>query len=526
MDLFGHQALIETKPLRDYQIALRGELTEAGVEHRRILVQLWMGTGKTLLAAHMGRDAARKGYRVLFLAHRRELVSQSHRTFREDAGAEASMMISGDEYDPTNKIVVASLQTLHSWSVRRKKMVPPPADLVFIDECQHSGSKSWVEIAELYPEAYIVGLTATPKSKGGKGLAAHYDKLICGPSMQWFIERKYLVPVRYVVPHVPDLSRVKIGSDGDYQEGELEKAMDHPKLVGDVVSNWFRFAQGKRTLVYASGVRHSQHIVSVFKEAGIAAAHVDAKTPKHERDHVYADFKSGKVMVLANDSIYTEGTDFPCAEALAMCRPSRSETLYLQICGRIMRPYPGKDFGLVLDHSGAVYEHGRVDAPREWSLTYNKPNKGAERKIKERRKRKSIICQAVLKDGNKCLTYYEPAERKSMMCPACGHTPEIKGKSVATLEAWLTVLGDDDAAVDQSPESKRLWYLGLLHHAKQRGWKKGWAAHAHRRKWGTWPGTTWRSMAPVAPGAELRAWLREDTARYWASRKQTAGAAF
>ncbi|MDE2098429.1 MAG: DEAD/DEAH box helicase [Patescibacteria group bacterium] len=493
--------------LRPYQLELIDRLTEeAGKGHRRLLLQLFMGGGKTVIVSQIISHAAANGKHVLFLAHRRELVDQAAEKL-EKFGIEPSIMRAGDPYDPTLPVIVASLPTLHSWVVRRKTERVPKADLVVFDEAHHVASKTWANIAALYPDAIILGMTATPQTKTGKGLAAHFDVLVKGPTVEELINDGYLVPVRYLAPSIPDLQGVKVVA-GDYTEKDLARKLDKVELIGDVCQNWLKFASDRKTLVFGSGVQHSQHICARFNELGVRAAHIDGKTPAEERDRVLKDFKEGSLQVLSNCMVYTEGTDLPMASALILARPTKSQTLYFQMVGRALRTHSGKKDALILDHSGTVYDLGKIEWPVDWELTYNTETEKSKRLQKQRRVKRAITCQ-------KCQTIYEHRPD----CPTCGTIPEVKGAPVKTYDAYLQYL--DGLEKPKGPPEKE-WFLMLKKLGEIKGYNPGWCSWSYKEKFARWPGPTWKSLPGIAPTKEVWAWVRARQDQYKLKRRAQA----
>src|SRR3990167_3637293 len=344
--------------LRQYQVDAIDDLTtSAAGGKRRLLLVAPTGSGKTCISSQIIKNATSNGHRVLFLAHRRELVNQCEAKL-ESFGVKCGIVLSGEPWDPTHLVNVASIQTLHSWVVRRKRASAPKADLVVIDEAHHfSSSKTWQEVLDSYPEAIILGMTATPINRQGKGMGHYFDEMIKCPSIAELREQGHLVPVRYFAPSIIDLKGLKTVA-GDYVESELEKRLNIPKLVGDICTNWARYGQNRQTLVFASGVKHSINIANAFRSLGVNASHVDGGTPKEERDIIVNNFTEEKIKVLCNCAVFTEGTDIPSASCLVFARPTKSLLLYLQVGGRVLRPFPGKTNSIILDHAGVVYEHG------------------------------------------------------------------------------------------------------------------------------------------------------------------------
>ncbi|MBK8752397.1 MAG: hypothetical protein IPL99_12450 [Candidatus Competibacteraceae bacterium] len=163
------------------------------------------------------------------------------------------------------------------------------------------------------------------------------------------------------------MSRVK-KSGGDYHEGQLQTAMDTTELTGELLTNWQRLAANQKTIVFATGIEHSQHIVSRFQAAGVNAAHLDGETPLPVRQQIIRDWQRGTIQVVSNCAVLTEGFDFPALECCVLARPTQSVGMYLQMVGRVMRPALGKAGAMVLDHAGCFGAHGLPHEHREWTL--------------------------------------------------------------------------------------------------------------------------------------------------------------
>lgn len=155
---------------------------------------------------------------------------------------------------------------------------------------------------------------------------------------------------------------------GDFVRSELSTVVDKPLITGDAIAHYQRHAYGKRAVVFCVSVEHSKHVVSSFNAAGIAAVHVDGETPTEVRDDAIKHFARGNVKIISNVELFGEGFDCPSIEAAILLRPTKSLGLYLQQIGRALRPYPGKENAIILDHSGNCLRHGLPDEEREWSL--------------------------------------------------------------------------------------------------------------------------------------------------------------
>lgn len=487
--------MVSLPPLREYQIqaiqALRRSL--ASGKRRPVLVSP-TGSGKTRTAVEVISLALEKGNRVLLLAPRRELIYQASGVL-EGAGIVHGVIMAGEPMNRYARVQVASFDTLHS---RRNRMPLPQADLVIVDEAHLSIAATRRKLLDAYPDARIVGLTATPARGDGRGLGEIYDALVEARSIRELQDEGFLVPTRYFVPTKPDLEGIRKKADGDYQEGPLAERMDQPQLVGDVVRNWLRIAPGRSTVVFCVTRAHSRHVCDEFLRAGVRAEHLDGETDLDERKRILERVASGQTTVLTNVYVATFGLDIPRLEVAVMARPTRNVTLYLQTVGRVLRPFEGKTEAIVIDHAGAVDQHGRVEDDFPWSL--ESETTVAERKQRaqeERKEPKDITCPS-------CKTVF----RGSRICPSCGHELIPPGKPIPTHEAELQELDAKRANRVTDWADKARFMAGLKAYAEQKGYKPGWAAWQYRERFGAWPrDPRVRHTEPGPITEEVRGWV-------------------
>lgn len=361
--------------LRPYQLDIKNRVYEAFGMYRRVMMQLPTGGGKTQIFAEIIRDAHNAGRRVMLLVHRRELIDQAARKIFS-MHVPYGVISAGYTPSPSQWVQIASVQT----AVRRK--LPMKFDLIIIDEAHHALANSYREILLQYPEAKVLGVTATPCRTNGDGFENDFDKLVCGPSVNGLIKQGYLVaPKLYASPLRADLTKVKM-TGGDYNEKALAEILDNNHLVGGIVAQWQKRALDKRTVVFAINIEHSHRIVETYREAGVIAHHVDGATPTEERNRILKAFGEGRIQVLSNVGIVTEGFDVPAIECVQLARPTKSLALYLQMVGRGLRPASGKDRAIILDHANCVFDHGFPEQDREWEL-------GG---VKKRKKTTQLFC--------------------------------------------------------------------------------------------------------------------------------------
>jgi superfamily II DNA or RNA helicase len=456
---------------RKYQVEAVENLREE-MRHgaKRVMLSSPTGSGKTETAMILVRSAIDKGRRVGFLCNRINLVDQTSRRFAK-AGINHGVIQGQNTQRTYENVIVASIQT-----VARRGM--PEVDLLIIDEAHGvAGSKDYLKVITDHGSKPVIGLSATPYSKGlGKVYealgGALFESMVTAASIQDLIEQGYLVDVDVYAPSAPDLSKVKITA-GDYNERELGEAVDKPKLIGDIVTNWRKFAQGTSTVCFATNIAHSKHIVDQFKGSGVMAEHIDCYTDEGERAAILRRVAEGKTLVISNVGILCEGWDFPACRTLILARPTKSLIRYLQMAGRVLRPSEGKERALVLDHSGTVQSLGFPTDDFARDLCDGKPKKSEGGKKDEKEKplpKPCPQCHYMRKTGGKC--------------PICGFTPTAPNQ----IDHAPGELGKvEPKKKTQTTEEKRQLYAELKSVAAQRGWSDGRLANVFRDLTSVWP---------------------------------------
>jgi len=424
---------------------------------RRVVLVAPVGAGKTTIAAQIILDEVGRGGRVIFVAHRRELISQAYDrllTMGLPRGLLGVIMASDRRANRHAPVQVASVATL----VRRDH---PPAEMIIVDECHRATSTSYRRIAESYPDAVHMGLTATPYRANGDGLGDAYDAILEVASVRELIDAEHLVEPRiWTVPpdHMPDLHGVKV-SRGDYAQGALGEVMDSGVLVGSIVEHWRRHAGGTRTVVFATTVEHSESIAARFREAGVAAEHVDGTTPPMQREASLARLEAGETRVISNVGLFGEGWDMPSVGCVILARPTKSLGLYLQQVGRVMRPYEGEP-AVVLDHAGNVQRHGFPADKREFTLAKRPKLRGAQPDMAKA----CPSCQAMV-------------HLSVRVCPMCG-AQLVEEREVAESDGELVEV------VPPTESEKAAALAKLWHVAARRSLSPAWVSHRYRERFG------------------------------------------
>jgi DNA repair protein RadD len=400
--------------LRDYQKDDTAKIEAALDAAMKVLYVLPTGAGKTVVAAAIVERAVQAGKRVLMLTHRREILKQT--SFK--IPLEHGLIQAGLSIDLSCPIQIASVQTLWARCMRTEKVPLPAAHVIIIDEAHHIAARTWRLILEAYPNARRIGLTATPCRSDGRGLGNYFDLIIEGPQIPELIKLKHLVPTIYYAPADPDLKGVET-RQGDYAINQLADRMNRDDLVGDIISNWHKFGQRRKTLVFCVDVAHSVHVKDEFLKSGVRAEHVDGSTPKADRDAILARLASGETDVV-NCMVLTEGFDLPAIGCIVLARPTKQIGLFRQMAGRGLRPAPGKNNLTLIDHSGAVYRHGLLEDRIEWTL---ETDKRAQNPTHESRDYKEV---SRLVECSQCGALRTGGEA----CPRCGFLPKRRPDAI------------------------------------------------------------------------------------------------
>lgn len=476
--------------LRDYQDKAVHDIRLAFRQHKRVILVLSTGAGKTIVFSHIALSAATKGRKVLILAHRDQLIKQASRKLN-DNNLRHGIIMAGYTPDYAASVQLASVQTL----VRRLETVQArfKPDLIVIDECHLSAAASYIKILEHYADALVLGVTGSPCRLDNKPLGREfggvYDFMVTGISIRQLIDRGFLVrPTVYAPAEQIDLSGIK-KSMGDYKTDELAAVVDKPKLIGDAVDQYQKICPGVPAVAWCVTVQHAQHVADEFNARGIKAVMLCGEHDTAYRDDTLKQLATGEVQVVTFVGILVEGVDVPEIGAILLLRPTMSLASYLQVIGRGLRPAPGKDVCYVLDHAGLSFKHGLADEEREWSLDWGEKKKKGKKK--EREEAVDVLqCTGV----GGCFAVFSPdagklaAERKRALdpaftapccCPNCGRPVQTKTRKLEQQDGELQEITPEMA--ERMRKQKRNEVNAartleeLLRIAAQRGYSAGWA---------------------------------------------------
>ena len=356
--------------LRPYQLQLLEDIRSAMRQgHRRVLAVMPTGSGKGTTIAAMVAAAAARGHRVLILAHRAELIADLSQRIH-GFGINHGIIAAGYREDLSQPVQVGSVQTV----ARRLGRIPPPS-MIIQDEAHHLvAGNMWGKVIEAWPQAFLIGKTATPERLSGEGLGeghgGFFTAMVLGPDAAWLTANDFLVPARIFAPPGIDLSGIK-RFDTRKGHDEAEARLRQGQAMGDAVTHYRRTIQDTHNgtaIAFCVSVAHADAVAEAFRAQGISAARLDGSLDRGVRRRMIADLGAGVLKVLTSCDIISEGTDIPSVTGAILLRPTDSLGLHLQQVGRVLRPSPGKPHAIINDHVGNTLRHGRPTDLRDWSL--------------------------------------------------------------------------------------------------------------------------------------------------------------
>ena len=368
--------------LRDYQQEMKLRLFEEWELHRSVMVQMPTGTGKTHLLAAVVKEflcGGGVGMRVWIVAHRRELVEQIEETVARygmgkepDKSAKNGRTGKDSMPEESGRVRVFSIQ----WLSRNRKIMDGQPDLIVIDEAHHALAETYRELWKRYPEARKLGMTATPCRLNRKGFTDLFDTLITSWSIAEFIGRGWLSSFDYVSIRANSSeqrlidSLKKRGADGDYQVKEMNAVLNRETGIRQLYESVRRYAAGKKGIVYAVSIAHARQIAAYYSLHGVESVAIDSRTPALERKELVEDFRRGKISVLVNVDIFSEGFDCPDVEFVQLARPTLSLAKYLQQVGRGLRKSDNKESCVLIDNVGLHRIFGLPVRDRDWEAMF------------------------------------------------------------------------------------------------------------------------------------------------------------
>ena len=484
--------------LRDHQIEVVEKLERGFQEgHRAQLLYAPTGFGKTETAMAIMQQAT-KTMRCAMVMDRIVLVEQTSLRLGK-YGIDHGVMQSGHwRYRPHERIQICSAQTLE----RRNNF--PDIGMLIVDEC-HIKRKGIVDFIQANPSMKVIGLTATPFTKG---LGDIYTNIVGASPTEILIQNGWLCPLRVFIAKEIDMTGAKKVA-GEWSAGDVTQAGS--KITGDIVSEWVKktheiFGEPRKTIVFCAGVAHGRELQEQFKQSGYNFVSISYKEDDEFKRMAIEDFSKPDTTIhgLIATDILTRGFDVPDVMIGVSARPfSKSFSSHVQQLGRVMRPHPNKSDAIWLDHSGNFLRF-RDDWENVYTEGVKELKEGGERA-------KSEPTEKVKKESKcaKCGALWVWDD----ICGNCGYV-RIR-QSIISVPGLMEELRGAKAA---RTENNKFW-AELIGYAKERGYKEGWAAHKYKDKMGVFP--QGRAPLPETPSLKTVNWIKSRTIA-WAKKQKAA----
>ena len=420
--------------LRPYQQEAKDAIFEQwdnGV--KKTLLVLPTGCGKTVVFAKVTEDCVRQGNRVLILAHRGELLDQAADKLMKTTGLGCALEKAENTcLGSWFRVVVGSVQTL----MRQKRLDQFPEDFfdtIIIDEAHHCISDSYQKVLKHFPDAQILGVTATPDRGDMQNLGQFFESLAYEYTLPKAIKEGYLTPIKALtIPLKIDMSSVSVQA-GDFKASDIGTALD-PYLEG-IAEEMKKYCSDKKTVVFLPLVKTSQKFRDLLNEHGFQAAEVNGNS--QDRAEILADFETGKYNVLCNSMLLTEGWDCPSVDCIVVLRPTKVRSLYCQMVGRGTRLFPGKDHLLLLDF---LWHTERHDLCHHASLICS--NEEVAQKMTENLE-EAAGCPIDIEDAEQKASEDVVAQREEALAKQLAEMKRRKKKLVDPLQFEMSIQAED-----------------------------------------------------------------------------------
>lgn len=393
------------------------------------------------------------------MASGRTLIDQKSKTLRKAGISHAVLMSDHDDKYYHSAVLVASKDTYAARALHANRISKEHRDLWIIDEGHRSLGPEWMQILPQDDSTIVVMFTATPALTNGKGMGGYCKGMVKAATYSELIDAKLLVPCRVFAPWSIDTTGLKTGSEGDWSWKAAEKRFNQKVITGNIVETWKKLGGGKPTVCFSQGVKHSLGLRDEFNSSGIPAAHVDADTPDDERKEIFRQLRDGYLKVVTNFGVLTTGWDEPCVQCGILAFATDSLVKYLQVAGRVLRPFPGKEEALIIDHGDNVRRHGWPTADHDWSLDPDEKIQEREFKAREKKGEREPICcpkcGAMRESGPKCIN--------------CGHQHHKTGAKIINQDGELIEIKASKVKKQSSADALQKTWMSCLAIAAHKG---------------------------------------------------------
>jgi superfamily II DNA or RNA helicase len=435
--------------LRDYQAELSLRTRRALSKYRKVCMTSPTGSGKTVIAADMFVKATKKGIKPVFLTDRIEIATKTKETL-EEWGLTVQLISASTGVVYKADCYVAMAETFYRRCVQGR-FPKHVVKLLFCDECHMSVFNKTIE---LFPNAYICGLTATPISSSFN-LNKVYQKIVVGESTPSLINKGYLCKsIDIGQRQWLDLKMEK----GEYSILSQREAFTSNNLNTKCIELWLKHAKNRSTICYNIDIEHNQQMEAEFKKIGVSVGIVDGKTPDAERSDIFTRYNNGEIQVLLNVGIATKGFDSPITSCIIANFTTASLSKWFQVTGRGARLREGKNDFITIDIGNNIPRHGSYNDEIDWEYLFNNP----EEDIKNKKPKPKKLC-------NVCLAYIHNIHELS--CYVCD--TKIVLKDLISIESQMPEHLINKSIKEMSRDELQIYQ-------KFKGYKNGWAHFQHQ----------------------------------------------
>lgn len=415
------------------------------------------GGGKTATFCFLVLQLFNNKKKVLIIIRRRELIFQTAKQIQKFTGIKCSVIMGNSSgFDPENRVQLCSIDTITRRMDKPEYQFLLDFDYLIVDECHDSTSPKYTNFLNRFEDKFWIGMTATPFNTGNKYLT-DWEDIISSITAKELRDQGYLVPEKTYAPKKIDTTGIKIRA-GDYDQRSLATKASESKIVADIVSTWIEFGENRPTILFAVNKEHSSIMAEAFRQQGIPAIHQDESHSTEERNNAIEGLKSGRYKILCNVNIFSTGVDIPQASCGIFARPTKSEILYVQQVGRVLRPYKrcsrcksdcgaekncfrcgGDSFesvksdAIVLDHANNCERFGLAYSPRFPRIRPPTKKRASQVEVEDY---KTKTCE-------QCFSVYEAENTE---CPVCGHTNKKTEREIKEEEGELERKKESDLA--------------------------------------------------------------------------------
>lgn len=431
--------------LWDYQSRLNIKTRNALAKFRKVLMCSATGSGKTVMAGDLCKRAYKAGYKPLFLTDRIEIAKKTAKTFQEGFEMDVQLVDADTDVIWKTDCYVAMAETIY----RRCLAGRFPMSKIGMIFCDEAHMKIFEKVINLFPNTFIIGLTATPVSYSFN-MNKLYETIVMGPKVSHLIEQGYLCPA--VEFGSSEYTRLKAGST-EFTSKYQREVFTQNNLDSKGFAIWQARARNRSTLVYNIDREHNTAVSERFKALGVSCESVDSKTPQKDRDKIFDDFSEGRLQVVCNVDIATKGFDAPITDCIIYNRITKSLSAFKQAAGRGARKREGKKDFIFIDPCNNLDRMGSFNEDIDWEYLFHHP----EEDIKNKPKQPTKLCPS-------CYAFVTNVFISK--CSVCNS--EISAKTLLKLEDQLPDNLKDKPLTEMTLKEMQTY-------GKYKGYKPGWA---------------------------------------------------